>query len=88
MSVATAASWWSPRQFDADASQKLTCPVVTTTPPATTDAVKLTTLPELMLVTALPPDVTVSCVVLTVGVCAHRLGDAQKIAIAIASRRA
>jgi hypothetical protein len=57
---------------------------VTAPPPATTDAVKLTTVPELTLVTALPPEVTVSWVVLTVGVCAHTLDGAQEIAIVIA----
>jgi hypothetical protein len=69
------------------ASQKLTWPVVTATPPDTTDAVKLTMVPELTLVTALPADVTVGWVVLTLGVCAHSVDCSQKLAIAMANRR-
>jgi cobalamin biosynthesis protein CobT len=60
---------------------------VTATPPATTDAVKLTTLPDVTLVTVLPPDRTVNWVVLTVGVCARSLCGAHAITIAMASAR-
>lgn len=60
---------------------------MTALPPATTDAVKLTTVPELTLVAALPPDVTVNWVVLAVGVCARSVDGVQQVGIAVARRK-
>jgi hypothetical protein len=64
-------------QSDAVASQKLTWPVLTTEPPAVTEALKLTTAPEATLVTALPPEVTVRLIALAEGICAQSFDGAQ-----------
>jgi len=61
--------------------------VATADPPAVTDAVKLTTTPELTVVTVLPPDVTARLVVLTAGVCARSAVGAQEIENTIARRK-
>jgi hypothetical protein len=50
-------------QYVAEASQKLTVPEVTAAAPAVTVAVKVTALLEATLVTALPPEVTASVMV-------------------------
>jgi hypothetical protein len=50
-------------QYDADASQKLTWPGVTAVLPSLTVAVNVIALPEVTVVTVLPPDVTPSVVV-------------------------
>jgi hypothetical protein len=49
-------------QYFADASQKLTCPVVTEAVPTSTAAVRVTTVPVVTEVTALPLDLTVRLV--------------------------
>jgi len=50
-------------QYCADASQNLTCPVVTAVVPELTDAVRVTTLPEATIVTTLPFEVIAMVVV-------------------------
>jgi hypothetical protein len=52
-------------QYVAAASQKVTCPMVTGVVPAVTVAVSVTTLPEEIVVTALPAEVTPRVVVVT-----------------------
>jgi hypothetical protein len=59
-------SRWMSVQKAADASQKFTCPGVTGIPPAFTVAVSVTTLPDATVVTAAPPDVTESIVVVAI----------------------
>src|ERR1017187_1875392 len=53
---------WMSVQYVADASQKFTCPVFTDTPPLTTVAVSVNSIPEETDVTTLPPEVTVNVV--------------------------
>ena len=50
-------------QYDADASQKFTCPGVTAALPASTVAANVIGLPEDTVFTVLPPDVTPRVVV-------------------------
>jgi hypothetical protein len=56
-------------QYDTEASQKFTSPVVTTGVPAYTVAVNMTTLPDATEVTPLPPEVTARLVLVAVLVC-------------------
>jgi hypothetical protein len=62
VSCAVPSRWTSVQDF-AVASQKFTWPTVTGVLPAVTAAVSATTLPEAIVVTALPPEVTVRVVV-------------------------
>ena len=74
---------WISVQYAAAASQNFTCPVVTTAAPAFTVAVSVTTLPGATVVTALPPPVTAS-VVVVVAVLAPARGPAPKMQIQMA----
>src|SRR5258708_25649270 len=56
-------SRWMPEQRGAAVSQNSTWPVVTGWPASITRAIKVTTLPPVKVVTALPADVTASVVV-------------------------
>ncbi len=64
---------WMSSQYFAEASQKLTLPVVTGVVPAVTVAVRVTTVPEATVDTALPLDVMVRVVV--VGAAVATAGD-------------
>jgi hypothetical protein len=68
-------------QWVAAALQKLTWPTVTGVVPASTVAVSVTTLPEVSVVTALPPEATASVVVVAAG-CAHAWPAPPLVAIA------
>ena len=60
------------------ASQKFTCPTVTAVPAAVTVAVSVTTLPDVTIVTALPPDVTAIVVVVAPGAAHARSAPPQR----------
>ena len=64
-------------QYVAVASQKLTCPTEIAEAPAFAAAVGVTTVPETTVVTALPPEVIVSVVVVAAGV-AENSGKAKQ----------
>ena len=73
-------------QYATDASQKFTWPTVTGVLPANTVAVKVTTLGEATVVTALPPEVTVKVVVVDDAAQAELL-PVQRVIDSVASRR-
>jgi glutamate racemase len=57
-------------QYLADTSQKFTCPVVNVVVPAVTEAVSVTTVPEVTVVTGSPATVVASVIALNALVCA------------------
>ena len=58
---------FTPVHAVAAALQKFTCPTATGVLPASTVAVRVTTLPDVTVVTALPPELTASAVVVAAG---------------------
>jgi len=58
---------WMSVQYGDEASQNFTWPTVSAVPPDITAAVRVTTLPLTTVVTGLPPEVTVSVVVVAGG---------------------
>ena len=77
---------WISVQYFAEASQKFTCPVVTGTAPAWTEAVRVITLPEVTVVTVLPPEVSTRDVVVEGFACADATIQGAKIATRHARR--
>jgi hypothetical protein len=73
---------WMSSQYFAVASQKLTRPVVTGVVPAVTAAVRVTTVPEATVETALPFEVMVSVVVVGAGVAEAGDGVGMKARVA------
>jgi len=73
-------------QYAAEASQKFTWPTVTGVLPAKTVAVKVTTLGEATVVTALPPEVTAKVVVVEDAAQAELL-PAPRVIDSVASKR-
>ena len=69
---------WMSVQYAAVASQNFTSPGVTGVVPASTVAVRVTTLPEATVVTPAPPEVTDSVVLVVVVVVAAKAGNASR----------